>query len=44
LYLTDDHWERDIVHRWAHVMEQQERSTVRRYWPGTHVAWAPLRG
>jgi hypothetical protein len=43
LYATDDHWERDIVHQWASVMTEQERSTVRRFWPGTHVIWTPLR-
>ena len=42
-YATDEEWERDIVQRWIHVIEEQERSTIRRYWPTTHLPWSPLR-
>jgi hypothetical protein len=36
---SEDHWERDTVHRWAHIMQRQPRSTVRRYGPSTHGLW-----
>lgn len=34
-----DPWRREIVHRWAHVMHDQEASTVRRYSLRRHALW-----
>jgi hypothetical protein len=30
-YATQAHWNRDVVHRWAHAMAEQRRGTIRRY-------------
>lgn len=30
-YRTTDQWRRDIIHKWAHKMQQQASGTVRRY-------------
>jgi hypothetical protein len=39
----DDQWARDVVHRWAHVMQTQEPQSIRRYWLGSHGVWRPVR-
>ena len=36
---TREEWHHEIVHRWAHVIEEQASGTVRRYSASTHVAW-----
>lgn len=36
-------YKRDVVHRWAHVMAEQEPGHVRRYSPSTHRLWTPRR-
>ena len=41
LYESEDGWERDTVHRWAHVMQAQPRGTVHRYSPTAHRSWRP---
>jgi hypothetical protein len=38
-----DEWRRDVVHRWAHVMQEQAQGSVRRYSLRQHRAWAPRR-
>ncbi|MBA2381724.1 MAG: hypothetical protein H0V73_06405 [Chloroflexi bacterium] len=38
-----DAWKRETVHRWAHVMEEQEPGTVRRYSPKTQGIWRRRR-
>jgi hypothetical protein len=38
-----DAWRSEIVHRWAHVMHEQERGTSRRYGLRRHTAWRPRR-
>jgi hypothetical protein len=40
---NDDQWGRDVVHRWAHVMQRQTAHTVRRYRLGAHAPWRPRR-
>ena len=32
-------YEREIVHRWVHRMEEQERATIRRYFLGVNRKW-----
>lgn len=32
-------WGRDVVHRWAHVMQAQATGTTRRYAENSHRAW-----
>jgi hypothetical protein len=39
----DDQWARDVVHRWAHVMQRQDQCSVRRYWLDSHGPWKPVR-
>jgi hypothetical protein len=34
-----DEWRREIVHRWAHVVHDQEPGTVRRYSLRRHGVW-----
>jgi hypothetical protein len=34
-----DAYEREIVHRWAHVIHEQEAGTIRRYSLRTHALW-----
>lgn len=36
-------WKRDSVHRWAHVMANQEAATIRRYNPKGHRLWTQRR-
>jgi hypothetical protein len=38
-----DEWGRDVVHRWAHIMQRQERHSVRRYALARHAPWKPIR-
>lgn len=42
---TDDQeaYKRDVVHRWAHVMADQEAGHIRRYSPKGHRVWTPRR-
>jgi hypothetical protein len=34
-------WRTDVVHRWAHAMQEQEPGTVRRYSLGRSSTWSP---
>ena len=34
-------WRREVVHRWAHVMQAQDRGSARRYGLTRHSAWRP---
>lgn len=34
-----DAWQRDVVHRWAHVMEVQPVGSIRRYSPKRSAPW-----
>ncbi len=36
-------WRREVVHRWAHVMHEQESGGVRRYSLRRHGVWRPRR-
>ncbi len=36
-------WKRDTVHRYAHLMEGQQRGTWRRYSPHRQGQWTPRR-
>jgi hypothetical protein len=38
-----DAWRFDVVHRWAHVMEEQQANTRRRYSAKRHRLWTPRR-
>jgi hypothetical protein len=40
---TQDDWEREIVHRWAHAIQEQRGGTVRRYGLNRHNAWRPRK-
>jgi hypothetical protein len=39
----DDQWARDVIHRWAHVMQVQAPESIRRYWLSGHGVWRPVR-
>ena len=39
IYETEEQWERDTVHRWAHAMQVQARGTIRRYSPVASRPW-----
>ncbi len=41
--MPQDSWRRETVHRWAHLMENQERGTWRRYSPYRQGAWRRRR-
>jgi hypothetical protein len=41
--VTEDGWYRDVVHRWAHAMQQQTPQTVRRYTFASSQTWKPRR-
>jgi hypothetical protein len=41
-YPTQDCWKRDVIHRWAHVMEVQPAGSVRRY-GRSHQVWKQRR-
>ena len=36
-------WRMDVVHRWAHAMQDQEAGTIRRYSLGRSSLWTPRR-
>ncbi len=38
-----EEWRREIVHRWAHVMQEQAQGTLRRYTLRRHTTWRPRR-
>jgi len=38
-----DEWRRDVVHRWAHVMQSQTQGAVRRYSLRWHRPWTLRR-
>ena len=40
---TEQSWEREIVHRWVHLMEVQEPSSVVRYTPNGRSLWRPRK-
>lgn len=43
-YVSDDEYERDVVHKWAHRIQLQEEGTIFRYnIRGRHVWKAPRR-
>ena len=37
------HWQRDVVHRWVHLIERQEKGSIRRYGE-VNLKWADRRG
>lgn len=39
--LTQDAWRRDVVHRWAHMLQTQTTGNVRRYNDRSSRLWAP---
>lgn len=41
--LEEPQWERDIAHRWAHLMEEQPRGTVYRYSRRGRKRWSLRR-
>lgn len=41
--LLQDSWRRDVVHRWAHAMQEQEAGSIRRYSAHRNAAWKPRR-
>ncbi len=43
LELSQEHFKRETVHRWAHVMQEQDDGEVRRYTPLNHAAWKKRR-
>jgi hypothetical protein len=38
-----EEWRREIVHRWAHTMQDQAEGTLRRYTLRRHGVWRPRR-
>ena len=40
---SDDHWDRDVVHKWAHKMEEQPRGSIRVYTVAGSRQWRPRR-
>jgi hypothetical protein len=38
-----EEWRREIVHRWAHAMQEQATGTIRRYTLRRHGVWRPRR-
>ena len=43
LSLTQEQFKRDSVHRWAHVIAEQDAQEVRRYTPMNHALWRPKK-
>lgn len=41
--IEEDAYERDVVHRWAHVMAHQSEGSIRRYFPDSHRLWTRKR-
>jgi hypothetical protein len=40
---TQDHWNHEVVHRWAHVMALQQPETIKRYSRDTYRRWTRRR-
>jgi predicted nuclease of predicted toxin-antitoxin system len=40
---TEDEWEAEIVHRWAHLIQEQRTGTIRRYAVNSYGDWKPRR-
>jgi hypothetical protein len=40
---TEEEWSQEVVHRWAHRMQTQQRGTWRRYSVNSHSLWRPRR-
>lgn len=40
---TEQSWEREIVHRWVHLMETQEPNSIVRYTPNGRGPWRPRK-
>jgi hypothetical protein len=40
---AEEAWKREIVHRWAHAIQDQEPHTVRTYSLGGSAPWTPPR-
>jgi len=38
-FSDEEAWKREIVHRWAHAMQEQERRTVKRYFLSGPRRW-----
>jgi hypothetical protein len=38
-YETQAHWNRDVVHRWAHAMSEQRQGSIRRYSVRRSTVW-----
>lgn len=38
-----EEWRREIVHRWAHAIQEQRQGTLRRYTLRRHGVWRPRR-
>jgi hypothetical protein len=38
-----EEWRREIVHRWAHAIQEQSQGTLRRYTLRRHGVWRPRR-
>lgn len=41
--LEQEDYKREVVHRWAHRMVEQDRGEIRRYSPAAHRPWSPRR-
>jgi hypothetical protein len=39
----EDEWQRETIHRWAHVMQTQPDGSIRRYSPRSYRKWSPRR-
>lgn len=39
--VLEDEWRRDVVHRWAHAMQEQQPGSVRRWSLGRSEVWCP---
>ncbi len=40
---SHDEWDREVVHKWAHKMEEQERGSIRIYTVRGSREWKPRR-
>ena len=38
-----EEWRREVVHRWAHAIQEQKQGTLRRYTLRRHGVWRPRR-
>ncbi len=41
--LEQEQWKCEVVHRWVHVMHDQDPLTIRRYSQASHRLWTPRR-